>query len=116
MRFGHIEIFATDPLRSLEFYQEVLGFEVTTIQAGPSVWLSQGKLEILLRPGQPPLAAARYEQGAIGIVLYTENLEEQLEVLKERGLEFKGAVDSDKCYTFTDPDGNWSQLVDPNDH
>ena len=39
MRFGHLEIFATDLLRSLEFYQEVLGFEATTIQAGPTVWI-----------------------------------------------------------------------------
>jgi catechol 2,3-dioxygenase-like lactoylglutathione lyase family enzyme len=31
MRFGHIEILAADPVRSRQFYQEILGFEVSLI-------------------------------------------------------------------------------------
>jgi catechol 2,3-dioxygenase-like lactoylglutathione lyase family enzyme len=116
MRFGHIEIFAQDPLRSLEFYQHVLGFELVSIQSNQLIWLRKGDLEILLRPGQPPTPTSHYENSALGLVWYTEQLEQVLENLKQRGLEIKGTVDSDKCYTFTDPDGNWFQLVDPDDH
>ncbi len=32
-----------------------------------------------------------------------------------KGLEFRGTDGSDECLTFTDPDGNWFQLTDP-DH
>jgi len=115
MRFGHIELFVTDPLRSKEFYQDVLGFEVT-LQDDQLVWLKKGALEILLRPGNPPPSGPNYEHARLGLVLYTTDVEEMLAELQDRGLVFKGTVDSDKCHTFTDLDGNWFQLVNPNDH
>lgn len=115
MQFGHIEIFASDTQRSRHFYENVLGFEVT-VTKGQLVWLQKGEVEILLRPGQPPPPAARYQDAPLGLVLYTDDLQSTLLELSGRGLEFKGTVDSDKCYTFTDPDGNWFQLVDPGDH
>jgi hypothetical protein len=52
----------------------------------------------------------------MGIVLYTSNVEKVLKELVDKVLQVKGTVDSSKCYTFTDPDGNWFQLVDPDDH
>lgn len=116
MRPGHIEIFAADPLRSMQFYKDILGFELTLVQDNHLVWLKKGDLEILLRPGSPAQAAARYEEAAFGFVLYTDDLDSAVQELQSRGLEFKGTVDSEKCLTFTDPDGNWFQLVNPNDH
>lgn len=116
MRFGHIEIFVTDPLKSKHFYEHVLGFELIVDQGGGYYWLQKGSVEILLRPGSPPNAAIRYEDALNGIVFYTDNLEITMQELQLRGLIFRGTVDSDKCFTFTDPDGNWFQLVDPNDH
>jgi catechol 2,3-dioxygenase-like lactoylglutathione lyase family enzyme len=115
MQFGHIEIFVSDIQRSLHFYENVLGFALTAIQ-GQHIWLQLGEVEILLRPGQPPPPAARYEDAPHGLVLYTDDLPSTMAELRGRGLEFKGTIDSDKCHTFTDPDGNWFQLVDPGDH
>ncbi len=116
MQFGHIEILAVDPARSQRFYTDVLGFEVTVAQSDRLIWLQKDGLEILIRPGRPRPVAGRYEEAAVGFVLYTDDLEGSLQRLVDHGVEIKGTVDSDKCYTFTDPDGNWFQLVDPNDH
>jgi hypothetical protein len=52
----------------------------------------------------------------VAFVLYTDDLEGSPQRLVDHGVEINETVDSDKCYTFTDPDGNWFQLVDPNDH
>lgn len=116
MEFGHVEILATDPANSRLFYEGVLGFETVAVQHERFIWMKKGELEILIRPGQPAQPAARYEDAPTGIVFYTSELAETLAGLVARGLELKGTVDSDKCYTFTDPDGNWFQLVDPGDH
>ena len=32
MRFGHIEIFVSNPIEAKTFYQEILGFAVTAVQ------------------------------------------------------------------------------------
>lgn len=116
MQFGHLELFVSDVSIATHFYQKVLGFEITTIQSENLVWLQCSSLEILLRQGQPPQSSQKYEQAPQGIVLYTKNLAETKALLESRQLEFKGTVDSEKCLTFTDPDGNWFQLVNPHDH
>ncbi len=115
MRFGHLELFVRDVVRARAFYRDVLGFEVT-VEAGGLVWLRHGNTEFLLRPGRPADPAGRYQDAAAGFVLYTDDLERTAGRLESRGLIFKGIVDSDKCLTFSDPDGNWFQLVNPADH
>ena len=116
MKFGHIEILAKDVKRSVDFYKNVLGFEVTVEQGQDLVWLQKGGLEILIRPGTAGETAQKYEQARTGFVLYTDDVLKEKAELEKRGLEFKGTVDSEKCFSFTDPDGNWFQLVDPQDH
>ena len=111
-----MEVFVSDAVRSVESYRDVLGFEVTATQADGFVWLQKGDLEILLRPGRPQQPACRYEDAPLGVVLYTGDLDGAVEGLRRRGLHFRGTVDSEKCPTFVDPDGNWFQLVDPDDH
>jgi catechol 2,3-dioxygenase-like lactoylglutathione lyase family enzyme len=110
MKLGHIELFVRDLLRSKQFYEEVLGFEVTAVQE-QFVWLQLGDTEIFLRPGTPPPAASSYEKTAVALVLYTDNMPQTLARLHEYNLTCQ-PMDGD-CYTFTDPDGNWFQLVDP---
>jgi catechol 2,3-dioxygenase-like lactoylglutathione lyase family enzyme len=112
MKLGHIELFVRDPLRSKQFYEEVLGFEVTAVQNQQFVWLQLGQTEILLRAGTPPVTASSYEKTAVALVLYTDNLPQTLSRLREHDLTCH-LMDGD-CYTFTDPDGNWFQLVNPN--
>ena len=116
MKFGHIEILSRDPDKALQFYRDILGFEVTIVQNERFIWLKKDDVEILIRPGNPPEPPPRYEDAGTGLVLYTKNLEILLAELVEKGLEIRGTVDSGDCYTFTDPDGNWFQLVDPIEH
>jgi catechol 2,3-dioxygenase-like lactoylglutathione lyase family enzyme len=117
MKIGHIELFVRDPMKSRQFYEEVLGFTVTAVQGeGQFVWLQLGQQEILLRPGQNHQQTPSYEQASTGIVLYTDNFEKTTSELVARGLVFKGTDGANHCYTFTDLDGNWFQLVDPGSH
>ena len=114
MKFGHIEIFVKDPLISKEFYEKVIGFEITEIQHGKFVWMKFGDNEFLLRPGKYDLNVSEYKHSNTGFVFYTSELGKAKSELIKRGLEFKGTDGSDECLTFTDPDGNWFQLVNPN--
>lgn len=111
---GHTEIFVKDPLRSKEFYEKVLGFELVEVQNEKFVWLKSGDKLFLLRPGKNDLQVNEYKNSNTGLVFYTEHLQNTRDDLISRGLEFKGTDGSDECLTFTDPDGNWFQLVDPN--
>ncbi|MBD3287028.1 hypothetical protein GF359_10265 [candidate division WOR-3 bacterium] len=116
MKIGHIELFVADPLKSKDFYVEVLGFEEVAVQGGKFVWVKSGEIEILLRPSASrPSPSPDYQHTAQGITLYCDDLAKTMRRLKDRGLEFKGTDGSEKCPTFTDPDGNWFQLVNPED-
>jgi catechol 2,3-dioxygenase-like lactoylglutathione lyase family enzyme len=116
MKLGHIEIFVSDPLKSKDFYVDVLGFEVVAVQQKRFVWLRRDDREVLLRPGRAAAAASSYAGAAITLVLYTDDLPRTKRDLEARGLVFRGTDGTDRCPTFTDPDGNWFQLVNPNDH
>jgi catechol 2,3-dioxygenase-like lactoylglutathione lyase family enzyme len=116
LKLGHIELFSPNPDRLSEFYIQKLGFTLVANQSHGFIWLKSGALEILIRPGDPMKNANRYEESRFGFVLYTEDIQAALERLEQAGIVIKGTVDSQKCYTFTDPDGNWFQLVDPEDH
>lgn len=113
MKIGHIEIFVSDPMKSKDFYQQVLGFELIEVQNGQFVWMELGNHTILLRPGSNEFKAGEYKNSGVGIVLYTPDLDLTRKELMDRGLEFKGTDGSDQCLTFTDLDGNWFQLVNP---
>lgn len=115
MRFGHIEIFSRDPIRSSEFYTSLLGFEVVGIQGGVFVWMKLGEAEILLRPGQPPTSPDTYPHAAMGLVLYTDDLMPLHDRIAREGLNLDDVDKTGKCFAFTDPDGNWIQIVNPDD-
>lgn len=113
MRAGHIELFVRDPQAAKRFYVDVLGFEAFEEQhGGKIVWLRLGDCEFLLRPGTPPTPECSYQKARMGIVLFTDDLPGTLAALRKRGLQPKGD-DGPGCPTFTDPDGNWFQLVNP---
>jgi catechol 2,3-dioxygenase-like lactoylglutathione lyase family enzyme len=116
MKIGHIEVFVKEPLKAKDFYVDILGFEVVEVQGDNIVWLKLHDSLILLRPGENKLQAKNYQSVNNALVLYTENLDSTVAELKSRGLEFKGTDGSDKCLTFTDIDGNWFQLVNPEEH
>ena len=118
MKIGHIEVFVGDVKESLAFYNGILGFEVTAVQGDRHAWIKSGEIEILLRSDHKPerKRVSGYDKAICGIVLYTDDLEAEMEALRMRGLEFRGNDGSDNCPTFHDPDGNWFQLVNPEEH
>lgn len=122
IKMGHIEVFVKDPMASKEFYCGVLGFELDTIQQDKFVWLRAGEYTVLLRPvlgDHRELYTGRgeeYSAAEKGFVLYTNDLDSAKSDLESKGLVFKGTDGSDRCLTFTDPDGNWFQLVNPDEH
>ncbi|MCA9784581.1 MAG: VOC family protein [Candidatus Delongbacteria bacterium] len=111
---GHIELFCTDPARTLEFFTGILGAELISEQEGGLYWVDLGGLEFLLRPGTPALHPS-YGACSQALVLYTDNLPATRELLERRGLVFAGEDGHPDCPTFHDPDGHWFQLVDPGD-
>lgn len=113
---GHLELFVRNPLQSKDFYEKSLGFQIEEIQNEQFVWMRLGDLTVLLRPGSPQQAPDRYQDSSSGIVLYTDHLESTRDELLDRGVLFRGTDGSERCLTFTDPDGNWFQLVDPDHH
>jgi len=115
MHLGHLEIFVRDPLASKDFYVDVLGFELVTVQGSQFVWLKSGTTEVLLRPGKASTQSETYESTHIALVLYTDDLDKSAESLRAKGLQFKGNDGSPRCLTFTDGDGNWFQLTNPNE-
>lgn len=116
MKFGHIEIFVSDPIKSSKFYIDILGFKLDQIQKDRFVWLTYDKIAFLLRPLRLASKSTLYQEAATTHVFYTDDLHSAVNTLKNRGLKFKGTDGSDKCLTFTDLDGNWFQLVNPNEH
>jgi len=116
MKLGHIELFVNDPLEAKEFYTTVLGFKLIDVQANKYVWIETGSISILLRPGTGKDTQNTYGDATAGLVLYTEDLDRIAQELTVRGLKFRGNDGSPQCLTFTDPDGHWFQLVNPQDH
>src|SRR4030095_1436802 len=117
IKTGHIEIFVNDAQKAKEFYVDKLGCEVVLEQSdGKIVWVKSGDMVILLRPGNNKNSVEKYGKASMAMVLYTDMLDKAIEHLKKKGITFNGNDGSEKCPTFTDPFGNWIQLVNPNDH
>jgi catechol 2,3-dioxygenase-like lactoylglutathione lyase family enzyme len=113
-KFGHIEVFVKEPLKAKDFYIDVLGFELLEIQSDMFVWLKMGDRTVLLRPGINTIQSETYQKTNIAIVLYTDDVAKALDTFIQRGLVIKG--DDTGCPVFTDYDGNWFQLVNPDQH
>lgn len=111
MHLGHIELFVADPVGSIPFYRDVLGFELVDVQGGRAVWLVSGETMLLLRPGANAAPAESYQRAPFAMVLYTDELASATARLTEHGVTIRGD-DGPGCVTFTDPDGHWLQLVE----
>ena len=92
----------------------LLGFELQEVQGDQFVWLRKDGAVLLLRPGRGVGRFPSYQAAPSAFVLYTEDLDRSMAELESKGLEFQGTDGSESCPTFTDPDGNWFQLVERN--
>jgi catechol 2,3-dioxygenase-like lactoylglutathione lyase family enzyme len=116
MRLGHIEIFVDNVHGARDFYEDVLGFSTTEIQGDGYVWMEKDGQEFLLRKGSGLKRSGNYGDSGLAIVLYTDNLQRDLQFLRNKGVDVKQFDGSENCPTFTDPYANWFQLVNPQDH
>jgi catechol 2,3-dioxygenase-like lactoylglutathione lyase family enzyme len=114
MELGHIELFARDVAASTAFYVDALGFELVAEQdGGRFVWVRLGEREVLLRPGEPPPPARDYDRTGVGLILYSDNIVDDVARLRQSGVSCDAMPGEPGCFTFHDPDGHWWQLVDP---
>ena len=114
MKLGHIELLVKDPLQSKSFYEDVLGFELVHNQDDKFIWLQSGGIEILLRPGQNIEHTDYFYHSSTNMVLYVDDVEKAKTQLLQNGIELRG--EDQKCPLFQDMDGNWFQLVNPNEN
>lgn len=116
---GHVHLKVSDLDRALEFYRELLGFELTTMYGNDAAFLSAGGyhhhigLNTWHSKGGPP--APRNSTGLYHIaILYPtrKNLAVIVQRLIDQEYQIDGASDhgvSEAVY-LTDPDGNGVEL------
>ncbi|MEV6073049.1 VOC family protein [Nocardia sp. NPDC052001] len=114
----YVTIYVTDQDRALEFYTQRLGLEKRIDFAGPdgrflTVGVPDSPVQIILWPheasaGQPTAAGGDAAPGPL--ILESDDLRKDFEILRERGVSFETSEPED--YPFgvrieaSDPDGN----------
>lgn len=124
----HVPIVVSDQDRALRFYTEVLGFEKRQDyrQPGHPRWLTVAprgqELEFILVEGEHAASHPKpdADSGGNHLVFLTDDCKKDVELLKERGVHFKGGSEVEAPYGiagyFTDPDGNHLTLLQPKSH
>jgi len=127
LRLGSVPVFVSDVERSLAFYRDTLGFEVTMdMPFGPDwrwVTVAQGPGQtelILFHPSKAVLGsqATAVEQRIgtwTGIVLLTDDIQASYQAMIELGVEVAGPPRQQPWggweTSFSDPDGNRFHLA-----
>jgi catechol 2,3-dioxygenase-like lactoylglutathione lyase family enzyme len=121
----HVPMVVSDQEKGLRFYTEILGFEKRQdyTQPGHPRWLTvapKGQdLEFILVQGEhaPSHPKAEVDPGGNHWVFLTDDCKKDVEVLKARGVRFRGGGAVEAGYGtaayFTDPDGNHLAILQP---
>lgn len=127
MQIKFSSVMVQDQEKALRFYTEILGFEkMADIPMGPFRWLTVTSpegiagVELVLEPMNFPPAQiyqkALFEAGIPAIALTTKDLDADYNLLKGRGVIFRGEPQNMgiiKAVTFEDTCGNLINLVQP---
>ena len=113
VQIGHIHLTVSDIERSLKFYRDLLGFEITTYYGDSAVFLSAGGYHhhLGLRPSNK-----RQNQDSIGLVWYTIELpntstvQELVNRLQASGVD---VTQNGNGYHFHDHANNGIRLYSP---
>jgi len=119
VRIGHVHLKVADLERSLAFYRDVLGFEVTQHFGRSTVFLSAGGYHHHIglntwesAGGSPPPPAATGLYHVAILYPTRAELADALHRVRRRGIQLEGAADhgvSEAIY-LRDPDGNGVEL------
>ncbi|HKP51986.1 MAG TPA: VOC family protein [Chloroflexia bacterium] len=122
MKIALTSVFVDDPGKAFNFYTEVLGFveRMYIPEAALAIVASSeepGGTGLLLEPNYNPIAKtyqeAIYKEGLPAIVFGVEDIHEEYERLKERGVVFRGEPAKTEWGTqvvFEDSCGNLIQI------
>ena len=106
---------------SIAFYTERLDFKLDQ-QTGPFAAVSRGNLRLILSgpgtSGARPMPDGRQQEpgGWNRIVLYVDDLEAEIERLKQQGVHFRNQIEAGpggSQILIEDPDGNLIELHQP---
>ena len=117
-RVGHLVLNVRDVTTSVEFYTQVLGFEIALERPGMGTFLTCGKIHHDLALFQAAPDAAPVTKGGLGLnhmALQVEDFEmltEYYHRLKEQGVKIDRTIDHQmtKSIYLQDPDGNGIEL------
>jgi predicted enzyme related to lactoylglutathione lyase len=113
-KINFVALGVSDLMRSVRFYQEVVGFDLQG-QMEQFAFFNAGGITLMLNAGlrRPNDAMV----GAMELVLGAEGVTTHYEELKRRGCNFVNEphqVTGDSwAATFSDPDGHWLTLFGP---
>lgn len=127
MQIGLSSVMVDDQEKALKFYTEVLGFRAKQdIPMGEYRWLTVTNadgpdgIELLLEPmGFPPARVYQKALSEAGIpltVFFTDDIQNEFQSLKERGVLFRGEpmqMGTVTSVLFEDTCGNLISLVQP---
>jgi len=93
-RIDHIEIVPSDPEKTLDFYQKVLGFRLnlrTPVNAPPMkevIYLELGDtvIEVISAENPSPASRESWQVGYRAIALEVDNMNEAVEYLRGKGV------------------------------
>ena len=109
---GNATVMVSDFSKALEFYTKVLGFKVMELYGKEWASLKIPGLTIGLHPQEKGMKLNR-EQSPISIGLSVDDIEEEMKILKTKGISAFQLYDEGPVITayFEDPDGNPLYLV-----
>jgi len=122
LRFHGVRYQVKDVTRSITFYTEHLGFEVTHQKPPAFATLSLGALDLLLSgpgaSGSRPMPGGRSQEpgGSNRVVLAVTDLPAWIDKLRKAGLRFRNDMETGPAGSqiqVEDPDGNSIELFEP---
>jgi len=115
MNFRHVTLFVKDLERSISFYRDIVGLEITSrFPAGPGkeiAFLGSGSTEVELFCGGDEFVIGT----GVSLGFVPESLEDTMDLLRSKGYEIEGEIVSPSPQTrfffVKDPDGHRVQFI-----
>lgn len=111
----YVCIYASDFDRSLAFYKDGLGLDITYHEEGLAQFNTEGTILILEKGGERSAEPKDYKKNGILIQFEVDDMERTVGTLKSRNVKFTQGItelEFGKTAVVVDPDGNQLQLLE----